>query len=192
MSSPEQYQVKYDPSNINYYLLTHDLYTTSSNLCTLKENRFRTPYKDANGQTASLYCWRGRIQTTPDCVIGSVCDPYSYTNARSSFCRTWGCQPNLYVSNEGTLDAGTPVINQRGGLVVYTPKTECEGGIARQFNCMLSGVRQSFANAVDPKNRKKLMMSVITLSAALVVGIILLRRYRQKTRGKKFFKGIRS
>lgn len=183
--SPEQFQVNYDPSDLRHYLYTHDLYTTSPARCTLTENRFKTPFTEPNGKQSSLYCWKGRIRTEPDCAIGSVCDVFSYTNARSSFCRTWGCQPDLFVSNAGTIDAGTPVVNQRGGVVVYTPKKECEGGIAKQFNCMLSGIRQSFTNAFDPKNRGTLMKSVILLSVFVVVGVIVFRKYGPKVkRGK--------
>lgn len=184
-----QYQVNYGPTDLRHYLYTHDLSTASPKQCTLTENRFKTPFVDpASGKTTDLYCWKGRIRTEPDCVIGSVCDPFSYTNARSSFCRTWGCQPDLFVSNEGTADAGLPVVNQRGGVVVYTPKAQCEGGIAKQFNCMLSGIRQSFANAFDPKNRSRLLMSMMLLSAFVITGVILFRKFHHSKGGKRMMK----
>src|ERR1700716_4209783 len=109
-------------ADIQNYLTTFDLSQTSG--CELKENRFSIPnVRDANtGKTYSLYCWKGRITFTDaskqECDIGSICDVYSYANARTRFCLQWGCQPNLYVSNQGTTDAGNAVVNDRGGVIV--------------------------------------------------------------------------
>lgn len=188
-------------AELDYYLQTHDLST--ANPCTLKENRFKTPNPEEPG--SELYCWRGIIHThkdgKPDCVIGSVCDPYSFTNARTRFCLTWGCDPHLYVANEGTADAGVTVINERGGTVVYTPKKECEGAFVNKFSCIMKGFRQSLDFALDPANKKQLLVRMSMAFALLIVLLIVWRvsskqyprQYHsfQRLTGNVRFKGVK-
>ena len=189
-SSSLQGQVDYPESNILHYLLTHDLYTTSPQLCTLTENRFRQTFTDSSGKQTPLFCWKGRIQTDPDCVIGTTCSPYSYTEARSQFCKTWGCTPNLYVSNAGTVDANIPVTNQRGGIVVYNNKEKCKGGFASQLNCLMDGFRQSVANIMDPRYRGRFLIGMTAMIIFAIVAAVAYRNYRKKYGKRKHISPI--
>lgn len=174
---------------IEFYLQTHDLYRTTP--CTLKENRSKIKNPEEPGK--DLYCWKGIIRQQPDCVVGSVCDPYSYTNARTRFCLTWGCSPHLYVANEGTEDSGLTVLNERGGTVVYNSKKECEGAFISKINCFISGLRQSLDFALDPNNKKQLLIKLTIWFGLLIAGIIAYRialaKYPQKMGRLKDFTG---
>lgn len=161
---------------LEYYLQTHDLHRTTP--CTLKENRFKIKNPEEPGK--ELYCWKGIIRQQPDCVVGSVCDTYSYTNARTRFCLTWGCSPHLYVANEGTEDSGLTVMNERGGTVVYNSKKECEGAFISKFQCFISGIRQSLDFALDPANKKQILVKMTIWFGILIAGIIAYKLASQK------------
>jgi hypothetical protein len=78
----------------------------------------------------------------------------------------------LYVANEGTEDSGLSVINERGGTVVYNSKKECEGAFINKIQCFISGVRQSLDYALDPANKKDLLIRLTITFGLLIAGII--------------------
>jgi hypothetical protein len=175
--------------NIANYVTTHDIFVTQS--CQLTENRFKI--KDVDGQQ-DLFCWKGIInQGSGSCKIGSICSPYSYAVARSAFCLTWGNEPggcgapdaaNLYVSNQGTVDAGIPAYNVRGGVIVYNSPGTCKG-LTGDMGCILGGLRQSFTNALDPANRTHLILSTLIFFGVLLATALFWRKYKKKFKIKK-------
>ena len=171
-------------SAIDYYLQTHDLYTTDA--CTLKDNRFKINNfvdPEDNNKVKNLYCWKGIIYQQPECVIGTVCDPYSYTNARTRFCLTWGCEAHKLVSNEGTEDAGLDVVNGRGGIVVYNQKDKCQGAMVNKLKCILDGMHQSVDNALDPEHKTRSVLTMVIALVVLIVGAVIFRTMiKDKTR----------
>jgi hypothetical protein len=155
---------------LQYYTQLHDIYTVPAGQpCTLSENRVKIDDVDpSTGGKQSVYCWKGIIYQKPQCEIGTICSPYSYSTARSAFCSIFKtCDPTVYVSNEGTQDAGIPVKNERGGIIVYNPKNSCGGGITGWLNCVLSSVRQSADNLLDPANKMHLILTAVVAFGAL-------------------------
>ena len=166
-----------DPESLEYKLYTHDIGKISP--CDLKENRYTMEnfYDTEDKKTYSqIYCWKGIIRKNPDCVVGTVCDPYSFTNARTRFCLTWNCpDPHLYVADL----SGEAVVNERGGVVVFNPKDKCKGGFLSQINCFVSGMRQSLDHVLDPANRKQLLIQVAIISVMVTIGLIAIIRFRR-------------
>ncbi len=166
------------PGSLKYKLYTHDI--GKINVCDIDENRYRIEnfYDSEEDKTyPQIYCWKGIISGYPnaDCKIGTVCDPYSFSGARTRFCLTWGCHdPYLYVAD----DKGDVVVNERGGIVVFNKKEDCSGGLFNQGKCFVSGIRQSADHLLDPLNRRQLMIQMITVSIVGIIGLIVLLRFR--------------
>ena len=96
-------------------------------------------------------------------------------SARTRFCLTWDCpDPFMYVAD----DKGQPVVNERGGIIVFNKKEDCGGGLINQLKCFTGGLRQSADNLLDPANRKQLMIHTIALSIFVTVSLIILLRFR--------------
>lgn len=164
-----------DPDSIRYKITTHDI--GKLNVCDLEENRYSIKdFYDTDEDKAyeQIYCWKGIIKQNPDCVVGTVCDPNSYSGARTRFCLTWGCSPFKYVAD----DNGQPVMNERGGIIVYVKKQECSGGFVNQLNCFVNGIRQSADYILDPENRRSLIIQMVTLAVAVTVFLIAILRFR--------------
>jgi len=165
-----------DPGSLRYKLSTHDIGRLE--VCDIDENRYRIEnfYDEEEDKTyPQIYCWKGIISQNPDCKIGTVCDPYSFSGARTRFCLTWGgCDPFLYVAD----DKGQPIVNERGGIIVYTKKEDCVGGVMNQGKCFVNGLRQSADHILDPQNRRSLIIQMVTLSAIVTVSLIVLLRLR--------------
>ena len=176
-----------DPNSLEHKLFTHDIGKIA--VCDLKENRYRISdfYDVEEGKKyEQIYCWKGIISRTGggDCKIGTVCDPNSYVGARTRFCLTWGCKdPFSYVAD----DQGQPVINERNGIVVYTKKSDCEGGFVNQLECFVNSLRQSADYILDPVNRRAFMIQMIVLAAIVTVGLITLIRFR-RSKNKRLVK----
>jgi hypothetical protein len=174
-----------DPGSLKYKMFTHDIGTL--NVCDLEENRYKIEnFSDVEEGKVypQIYCWKGIISKNPDCKIGTVCDPYSFSGARTRFCLTWGgCEPHLYVAD----DKGQPIVNERGGIIVYTKKADCEGGIINQAKCFVNGIRQSADYILDPENRRSLIIQMVTLSAIVTIGLIIILRVRG-SKNKKIVK----
>lgn len=166
-----------DPKSLEYRLHTHDI-GRQSGPCNIHENRYTIDDfydKEDNKTYKQIYCWKGIIKSTPDCTIGTVCDPHSYTNARTRFCLTWGCKdPHLYVADL----SGEPVVNERGGVVVFNQKEKCAGGFLNQVNCFIGGMRQSLDHVLDPANRRQLLIQMATISMIVTIGLIVILRLR--------------
>ena len=165
-----------DPGSLRYKMYTHDIGSPSS--CDIKENRYKLDnFYDAEEDKTykQIYCWKGIIRQNPDCKVGTVCDPHSYSGARTRFCLTWGCSdPHLYVAD----DSGDPIVNERGGIIVYTKKEDCVGGFLNQGNCFVSGIRQSLDHILDPENRRALITQMVILSVIVAVSLIVVLRVR--------------
>ena len=174
-----------DPGSLRYRMYTHDI---NSN-CNINENRYKIDNfhdTEENKDYASIYCWKGIIRKNPDCKVGSVCDPNSYAGARSRFCLTWGCpDPMLYVAD----DKGQPIVNERGGIIVYNKKEDCRGSLVNQIKCVTGGLRQSANHLLDPNNRKQMLMQVIILASMVTIFAIFMTRFRRSK--NKRITGIR-
>src|SRR5215212_2446909 len=170
------------------YLKTHDIGIVKN--CDISENRLKIKIAGKD-----LYCWRGLIKQQPNCVSGTQCDPYSYTNARARFCLTWGgCEPFKFVGNP--KNEQSPVLNRRGGIVTYNPMEDCGTGTGF-FNCLKDGVGQSLDNAASQP--QKTLMGVAVGIGALLVGTILVKSHpkvssklsiKTKPEAKKFYHPI--
>ena len=176
---PEQdFEELPDPESLEYRLYTHDI-GKPVGPCDLEENRYTMDNffdEEENKLYKQIYCWKGIIRKNPDCVIGTVCDPHSFTNARTRFCLTWNCpEPNLYVADL----SGEDVMNERGGVVVFNQKDKCAGGFLNQVNCFIGGMRQSFDHILDPANRKQLMIQMTVLAILVTVSLIVIIRFRR-------------
>ena len=181
-----RYIPKFDPATANlptpkeleYYLYTHDIQQGISP-CDLAENRYKIDNFDdqeSGKHYDQIYCWKGILYKKPGCTIGTVCDPNSYAGARTRFCLTWGCpQAHLYVGDA----TGEPIVNERGGVVVFNQKDKCKGAFINQFNCFIGGIRQSLDNALDPANRKELLLRMSVLAIFFIIGMIALVRARR-------------
>lgn len=181
-----RYVPKFDPSKeelptkeeIDYYLYTHDIEQNVSP-CDLDENRYSIDNfydKEAGKTYKEIYCWKGIIHKKPNCMIGTVCDPNSYAGARTRFCLTWDCpQPHLYVGDK----TGEPIVNERGGVVVFNLPSKCEGAFINKINCFIGGIRQSFDHMLDPANRKQLMIQMSVLAVVFIISMIVLLRMRK-------------
>lgn len=181
-----RYVSEFDPAaaelpseeSLKYKLYTHDI--GKLNACDIDENRYKILnfYDKEDDKTyKQLYCWKGIISgyPNPDCKVGTVCDPNSYSGARTRFCLTWDCpDPFLYVAD----DKGQPVVNERGGIVVFNKKADCAGSLINQLKCFTGGIRQSADHILDPNNRKALMIQMLTLSIMVTVGLIVILRIR--------------
>lgn len=165
-----------DPNSLRWKMYTHDIGTL--NVCDIHENRYKIPdFYDAEEDKTydQIYCWKGIISQNPDCRIGTVCDPHSYSGARTRFCLTWGCpDPHLYVAD----DKGERIVNDRGGIIVFNQKEECKGGFINQLKCVTSGLRQSADNILDPENRRALITQMVIIAAIMVAFIIFMTRFR--------------
>lgn len=178
-----------DPSQ---YLQPFNMYAPATQNCTdlIHENRFNLNFTNTStGKQDKFYCWQGIIAQQPQCVIGSVCSQYSYTEARTAFCQTWGREPggcagnqaDLYVPNEGTADANVPVVNERGGIIAYNPAGSCQGTTTvGGLQCMVNSLRQSFAHVLDPKNEKNLIIAGIVGFAFLLIVAFYGKNIRNK------------
>lgn len=164
-----------DPGSLRYKMYTHDIGSPSS--CSINENRYKLEdfYDTEEDKTyKQIYCWKGIIRQNPDCKIGTVCDPHSYSGARTRFCLTWGCDPHLYVAD----DSGDPIVNERGGIIVYTKKEECAGSLINQSKCFVSGIRQSMDHILDPENRRALITQMAIISVIVTISLIVILRVR--------------
>jgi hypothetical protein len=165
-----------DPETLEYRLYTHDVGKISP--CDINENRYTLDNfydKEDDKLYKQIYCWKGIIKKTPDCTIGTVCDPHSYTNARTRFCLSWGCKdPHLFVADL----SGEAVVNERGGVIVFNQKEKCVGGFLNQVNCFVGGMRQSLDHILDPANRKQLLIQTVILSVVVTISLIILLRFR--------------
>lgn len=134
------------------------------------DNRYR------NG---SLYCWRSRVVSEPECVTASICSPVSYTDARDRFCRAYGgmkdmrygpgnptCDPDLFVSN---LPGEDPrVMNIRGANVL--DNRMCDG-IAGRLKCAAQGIGQS----IRGQQPSQLFIHVGLALGALLIAALVIR-----------------
>lgn len=148
-------------------LYIHNIQYGNCNI--MGDNRFRDP----NG----LYCWRSRIQSEPECIVGEICSPLSYSDARSRFCYTFGgsadprkpgdttCVPNQYV---GPLPGEDPFTgNIRGGIVTY--EDMCKG-ISGRLRCLGKGLSQSIHHQTPGQTLTHVMLA---LGGLLVVALIV-------------------
>ena len=172
------------PGSLRYKMYTHDISTAS--ICDLDENRYKIDnFYDAEEQKTldQIYCWKGILRKNPDCKIGTVCDPHSFSGARTRFCLTWGCDPFEYVAD----DKGQPIDNERGGIIVYNNKQDCKGSLINQLKCLTGGLRQSADHILDPENRRSLIIQIVTLAAIVTIGLIFLTKFKQ-TKNKRIRK----
>lgn len=164
----------------------------------ITDNRFNINFTFTDtGKQETFYCWQGVVATEPNCVIGSVCSQYSFTEARTAFCDAFGAEPggcgsnalaNVYVPN---INPNQPVTNERGGIIAANAPGACSGqAIIGQLQCMVNSVRQSAANVLDPHNYKNLIYTGATLTVFIIIMVIIIH-YKLIKLKKGTFKGMK-
>lgn len=149
--------------------------------CARLENKYMSP--------EGLYCWKGIVtqQYGKNCTLASVCDPTSFTGARSRFCATFqrysGKKRELCEIGKYVADPGDPSpTNNRGGIMTNVNSKEC-GQLAGWLGCILNGTKQSLTDF--KRDKKRAVGAMVSLVAATVFLVLAVGYYRKHIRGRK-------